>query len=221
VGAVSAVAQSERARLWRWALALAVFTVLYNVAEGLVSVLFGLQDETVALVGFGADSFVEVLSGLGILHMLWRLRRNGTAGLDAFEATALRVTAAAFFILAAALTVAAILGLYQGHVPQSTLWGMIVSVVSIATMWALLWGKLRVGRRLGSDALVADAHCTRACLWLSVVLLASSLGYALTGLGGLDSLGALGIAWLSLREGREALRKARGLGCACQGPCKV
>jgi divalent metal cation (Fe/Co/Zn/Cd) transporter len=91
----------------------------------------------------------------------------------------------------------------------------VVSLVSIFTMWALMHHKLKVGRALGSDAIVADARCTRACLYLSFVLLFSSAGYELLGIGGLDSIGAGGIALLSFREGREAMEKARGKSCAC------
>jgi len=90
--------------------------------------------------------------------------------------------------------------------------------MSIA-MWWLIRAKIRVGTALDSPAILADAACTRTCLQLSFVLLAASLGYELTGIAGLDSAGALGIAWFSWREGREAFGKARGLSCCCKGTC--
>jgi len=84
-------------------------------------------------------------------------------------------------------------------------------------MWVLVHYKLKIGRQYNSQALIADANCTRACMYLSVVLLVSSIGYELTGIGMLDSLGAVGIAVLSFKEGREAFEKARGnLICSCQ-----
>lgn len=202
-------------------MALAIITVIYNVAEGLVSVYFGLADETIALFGFGLDSFVEVISGLGIMHMLMRQSRNQAADTpDRFESTALRVTGGAFYLLSASLIATALLSAISGHAPETTFWGIVISGVSILIMWALIHQKLRVGRALGSAAIIADAHCTRACMYLSVILMASSLGYELLGIGWLDSAGALGIAWLSYREGREAFEKSRGGSCSCApGEC--
>lgn len=213
----------ERKRLLRLASALALITVFYNVAEGLVSVFFGIADETAALFGFGLDSFVEVVSGLGIWHMVRRMRRGGShpeADPDRFESTALRVTGTAFYVLAAGLALTASVNLYTGHAPETTFWGVVVASVSIAAMWALIHYKVRVGEELGSEAVLADARCTRACLYLSVILLVSSAGYELTGVGGLDSAGAALIAWFSFREGREAFGKAGGKACGC-GACKT
>jgi divalent metal cation (Fe/Co/Zn/Cd) transporter len=194
---------------------LALITVFYNIAEGLVSVFFGLEDETVALFGFGLDSFVEVVSGVGVWHMIRRLGENGGADPDRFEQRALRITGSAFYVLASGLLLTAALNLYTGHAPETTFWGIVVSLVSIFAMWALIHYKVRVGRRLGSDAILADARCTRACLYLSFVLLVSSAGYELLGIGGLDALGAGAIAVLSFREGRKAIAEARGKSCAC------
>jgi divalent metal cation (Fe/Co/Zn/Cd) transporter len=209
---------ADRRRLLGRAHALALVTIFYNIVEGLVSVGFGLEDETIALFGFGVDSFVEVISGVGIWHMLRRLRASaGGEGADAFERTALRVTGGAFYLLAAGLAATAAVTFAQGGAPGSTFWGTVVALVSIVTMWLLIRAKVAVGRALGSAAILADAACTRACLLLSFVLLASSLGYRLTGLGGLDAAGALGIAWVALREGREAFAKARGELCSCAG----
>jgi len=203
---------------YKWASALSLITILYNVIEGVVSVFFGIEDGAVTLFGFGIDSFVEVISGIGIWHMIWRMKKNATGNRDAFERTALRVTGTAFYMLAAGLVVTAIVNFYQGYKPDTTLWGIIVSVVSILCMWALIHYKMKIGMRYNSQALIADAGCTRVCMWLSFVLLISSAGYELTGLGLLDSLGSIGIAYLSFREGAEAFEKARGsLTCGCQG----
>jgi len=212
---------AERNVLLGRASVLAGITVVYNLVEGLVSVAFGLEDETLALFGFGLDSFVEVVSGLGIWHMVRRMRRAGPAralpaGPDRFEARALRITGTAFYILAGGLSLTAAVNVITRHAPETTFWGVVVATVSILTMWALLHHKVKVGKGLESDAILADAGCTRACLYLSVVLLVSSAGYELTGIGGLDSAGALFIAWFSFREGREAFEKAAGkTGCSC------
>jgi len=204
----------------RWAAALALITVCYNLVEGVVSVWFGMADETIALFGFGVDSFVEVISGVGIGHMVWRLRSRPAEAPDRFERTALRVTGTAFHLLTVGLVLTAVVQLVQGSEPETTLWGIVISVISIGTMLVLLHYKREVGRRFASAALLADANCTKACIYLSVVLLAASLGYEATGIGLLDSAGALGISWFSWREGREAFAKARGdLTCSCQGTC--
>ena len=205
----------DRTKLYKRAIVLAQITVFYNVIEGLVSVFFGLEDETLSLLGFGVDSFVEVISGIGIWHMVQRMRRQPDGDPDPFERTALRVTGSAFYLLTLGLAGTAIVNLYRGHHPETTFWGIVVSLISILTMWVLIRFKMQVGVLLQSDAVIADAHCTRTCLYLSFVLLLASTGYALTGIGGLDSLGALGIAVFAFREGREAFQKARGKACAC------
>jgi len=215
-------AGADRARWLRLAYALAWVTVLYNIAEGLVSVWFGFEDETVALFGFGLDSFVEVISGAGILHMVTRIRSgHATDRPDRFEARALRITGSAFYLLAAGLAITVGLNTALGHKPETTLWGIVVGSVSILSMWALIHYKMKAGRALRSDAIIADAACTRACLYLSVALLAASLGYELTGIGWLDSAGAAYIAYFSVKEGREAFDKAAGKACSCGGASRA
>ena len=201
--------------LYRAASILALITIGYNILEGIVSVLMGTSDETLSLLGFGLDSFVEVVSGFGIWHMLRRLQRGEEKKRDEYEQKALRITGRAFSVLAAGLTVAAGLTLWERHRPVTTVWGIVISLVSIAAMWLLIRQKIRVGRALGSDAILADAACTRACLLLSIVLLLASAGYELTGFAGLDAAGSLAIALLSLKEGREAFAKSRGQSCSC------
>ncbi|HOI75431.1 MAG TPA: cation transporter [Syntrophales bacterium] len=209
--------EGNRHLLYRRALALALITVFYNIAEGVFSVWFGLEDETLSLFGFGLDSFVEVVSGVGIWHMVRRQQERPDEKPDRFERTALRVTGTAFYILVAGLTATAFWNLFAQHHPETTFWGVVISLVSLSFMWWLIRAKQRVGRELDSPAILAGAECSRACMILSVVLLAASAGYELTGIGGLDALGALGIAWFSLREGREAFAEAKGLSCSCGG----
>ena len=213
---MSALARENSTALyWRYALWLAVFTVFYNIVEGLISVFFGVSDEALTLFGFGVDSFIEVMSGFGILAMTFRIRRSPNTPRSQFEISALRVTGAAFYLLAVGLGATAVYNLFSGHQPETTLPGLAISVVSIAVMWLLVAGKRRVGRALDSLPILADANCTLVCIYMSVVLLASSLIYQLTGFGFVDSLGALGLIYFSVNEGREAFEKARGIECAC------
>ena len=204
---------SDRLKLYRQAIWLAQITVFYNLVEGVVSVILGLGGETLSLFGFGLDSFVEVISGIGIWHMVKRMQRHPDENPDRFEQLALRITGSAFFILAAGLVVTAGFNLYTGHQPETTVWGIVISLISILTMWALIYFKIWVGRQLGSDAILADAECTKTCLYLSFILLLASAGYELTGIGGIDAIGAIALAAFSYREGREAFEKASGKGC--------
>ena len=206
-------------QLYRTAALLALITIFYNIAEGVISVWFGAEDETLSLFGFGLDSFVEVISGIGIWHMVRRLDRGEHEDRDPFERRALRINGSAFYLLAVGLVVTAIISFSQGHRPVTTKWGVVVSIISIIAMQALIHYKVKVGTALSSPSILADAACTRTCLQLSVVLLAASAGYALTGIGYLDSIGSVAIAALSIREGREAMQKARGLACSCSGSC--
>jgi divalent metal cation (Fe/Co/Zn/Cd) transporter len=198
-------------RLWQYAFWLAIFTIAYNLLEGAVSVYLGAEDEALTLFGFGVDSFIEVISGLGILTMVVRIRRNPATPRSRFERTALRVTGASFYILALGLAATAAYNLLTGHKPATTLPGIIIALISIAVMWALVWGKRRTGHALSCSPILADANCTMVCIYMSVVLLVSSLIYQFTGLGFVDSLGALGLIYYSVREGRESFEKASGL----------
>lgn len=209
---------ATNAPLYRLASTLAVLTIAYNILEGVVSVYFGLDDDALSLFGFGLDSFVEVISGVGIWHMIRRIRLAPESDPDRFETTALRITGSAFYILSAGLIVTGLLNLVRGQRPETTFWGIVIALVSISAMWLLIHFKMKVGRQLRSEAILADANCSRVCLWLSWVLLIASAGYELTGLGGIDAVGAIVIAVLSFREGREAFEKARGESCSC-GTC--
>lgn len=205
-------------KLLNKALFLAFFTVFYNLVEGFISVIFGAEDETLALFGFGVDSFVEVISGIGILHMVFRMKYKKIITRDKFEKTALSITGVAFYLLAAGLAIGSILMIVNNVKPETTLPGVIISVISIATMYFLMNAKLKVGKELNSDAIVADANCTKTCFYLSFILLASSGLYELFAIAYLDALGALGIAYFAFKEGREAFEKVRtgNLACNCE-----
>ena len=208
--------QSVQKNYWNYALWLAVFTIFYNILEGLVSIAFGVSDESLALFGFGVDSFIEVMSGIGILVMVNRIRQNPDTSRTPFEVTALKVTGTAFYLLAVGLGVTAVYNIVTGHKPETTLPGLVISLISIAIMWALVSGKRKVGRALNSMPILADANCTMVCIYMSVVLLVSSLIYQLTGFGFVDSLGAVGLIYFSINEGQESFEKAKGLECDCE-----
>jgi len=212
---MATLTQTTINRYWTYALWLALFTVVYNLLEGLISIFFGISDETLTLFGFGVDSFIEVMSGVGILAMVLRIRQNPDMPRSQFEMTALRVTGTSFYLLALGLAATAIYNLFTAHKPETTLPGLIISIISIAVMWALVMGKRKVGRTLNSSPILADANCTMVCIYMSLVLLASSLIYQLTGFGFIDSIGALGLIYFSYSEGKESFEKAAGLDDCC------
>jgi divalent metal cation (Fe/Co/Zn/Cd) transporter len=212
---MTTLTQTSENKYWKYAFRLALLTIFYNVAEGLISIFFGTQDEALTLFGFGIDSFIEVMSGIGILFMVLRIRQNTDAPSSQFERTALRITGTSFYLLAVGLGATAIYTLFTAHKPATALPGLIISLISIAAMWALVMGKRKVGRALNSSPILADANCTMVCIYMSVVLLVSSLIYQITGFGFIDSLGALGLIYFSINEGKEAFEKAEGIDNDC------
>ncbi|MGZ9222089.1 MAG: cation transporter [Anaerolineales bacterium] len=212
---MTAFTESTTTKYWSYALWLALFTIFYNLAEGLISIFFGISDEALTLFGFGVDSFIEVMSGIGILAMVLRIRQNPETPRSQFERTALRVTGTSFYVLGIGLAVTAIYNLFTAHKPQATLPGLIISVVSIAVMWLLVLGKRKAGKALNSSPILADANCTMVCIYMSIVLLASSLIYEVTGFGFVDSIGAFGLIYFSYSEGKESFEKAAGMEDCC------
>lgn len=203
--------------LYKIALGLAIFTIGYNIIEGIVSVYFGYEDESLSLFGFGTDSFIEVISGLGIAHMILRIQQKPESSRDSFERTALLITGYSFYVLAIFLSATGFYNLWTGHKPLTTFWGVIISIISIIVMWTLIYGKTKVGNQLNSAAILADAACTRVCIYMSVILLAASGIYAITNIGYIDSIGTLGLAYLSFKEGRECFDKVKNNKyCSCE-----
>ena len=177
--------------------------------------LLGYEDETLALMGFGVDSFIEVMSGIGIAVMIIRMRKNPGSPKSTFETTALRITGTAFYILSAGLLTGIIINLVNRHKPETTFWGVIISLISIAVMLWLMVAKKKVGNKLKSEPVIADSNCTKVCVYMSVVLLVSSLIYELTGFAYADVIGAAGLIYFSVTEGKEAFEKAKGKQCSC------
>lgn len=210
----------NKEKLINTAYILAIVTIAYNVIEGVVSVFFGINDETLALLGFGVDSFVEVLSGIGILHMIFRMKKAGINDVptrDKFERRALKITGTAFYILVAGLIAGSVINIVAGAKPETTTVGIIISILSILTMYFLMSWKMKIGKQLNSDAIIADANCTKTCFYLSFILLASSGLYELFGIVWFDIAGSLGVAWFAFSEGKEAFEKAKSekLSCHC------
>lgn len=203
-------------KLYRLAFGLAVLTIVYNVVEGIVATYFGYMDESLALFGFGIDSFIEVISGIGIASMIIRIQRNLNTNRDNFERTALKITGFAFYLLVVGLVATSIYNIWKGHKPETTFWGIVISIISIAAMWLLIVGKKRIGKQLNSDAILADANCTIVCVYMSIILLISSLIYAFTNFAYIDSIGTIGLAYLSFREGKECFEKARNNKICCE-----
>ncbi len=199
---------SSRPNLLQRGLRLEYLTVGWNIAEGLIAVAAGLVAGSVALVGFGVDSFVETISGM---VLIWRLSAEARGRLDeeaveTVERRAERLVGLAFFLLAAYVTFEAIRTLIEGEAPLASPIGIALTSLSIVVMLWLAGAKRRVGEVLGSRALIADSKQTYACWYLSVVTLAGLALNAVFGLWWADPLAALGIVVLLVREGFEALR---------------
>ncbi|MDX9947592.1 MAG: cation transporter [Bacteroidales bacterium] len=202
-------------KLYKKAYHLSLFTIFYNILEGLISMILGYEDETLSLFGFGADSFIEVMSGIGIAVMIMRIRQNPGSPKSKFEITALRITGVAFYLLSVGLILGIVFNIVNHNKPETTMWGIIISIISIAVMIWLMNAKKNVGKKLDSDAIIADANCTKVCVYMSLVLLVSSLIYELTGFVYADAIGAAGLAYFSITEGKEAFEKAKGKECEC------
>jgi cation diffusion facilitator family transporter len=204
------VSLERRRELHRRAVWLEYFTVGWNVIEGVVAIAAGLLAGSVALIGFGVDSSIEVISAIGLL---WRLRKAGpdatVAEESGAERRALYVVAATFFLLAAYITYEAVNSLLGQEEPDRSTVGLVLSVLSLVIMPALAYMKQRTGREMGSRALVADAAETWVCSYLSLALLAGVGLYALFGWWWADPVGALAMVPVILWQGWETLGEAR------------
>ncbi len=201
-------------KYWKQALYLAWFTILYNLTEAIASIFFGFEQESYTLAGFGADSLVETISATGILLLI---RRKGKGQRQQGEITALRITGISFYLLATILIASAVYSVAVGLKPEEGTAGIIISLISITFMWILIRWKTNLGKKLNSSAMIADARCNLVCLYMSLILLASSGLYELTLWPYWDALGLAGLAWFSIAEGRESIEKANNpeLDCHC------
>jgi divalent metal cation (Fe/Co/Zn/Cd) transporter len=208
--------KDQEEKLYKSAILLSVFTIIFNLCEGLLSVYFGYKDETLTLFGFGVDSFIEMISAAGVYIMIKRIMHNPHSPRYKFETTSLRITGMSFYLLSAGLLYSVVLNLINRDKPRTAIAGAIIALISIAAMTALIYGKQYIGNKLNSKPIIADSNCTKVCVYMSLVLLISSLIYEMTGFGYMDSIGTTGIIYLSLREGKEAFEKAKGTDtCNC------
>jgi len=194
--------------LWRTALLLEYFTVAYNAAEAVLSILFGSLAGSIALVGFGLDSIVESLSGL---ILVWRLRRHGSGSREEeekIERTAQKFVAAAFIVLGLYVLYESAEKLLGNEPVQSSFAGILIAISSILIMPVLAWKKQAVGEAIGSKALVADSRETIACAFLSVGLLAGLGANAIFGFWQADPLAGIVIVLFLFREGWEGWQEA-------------
>jgi divalent metal cation (Fe/Co/Zn/Cd) transporter len=208
------MANSEQQQ-YQQAFKLSLFTIFYNIIEGLISIILGYQGETLTLFGFGVDSFIEVMSGIGIAVMIMRIRRNPESSKSKFEIKALKITGVGFYLLSTGLATGIIINLVNHHKPETTFWGIVISLFSIAVMILLMNAKMKVGKQLKSKPIVADANCTKVCVYMSLILLASSLIYQITGFIYADAIGTAGLIYFSISEGKEAFENAKGIDCEC------
>ena len=197
-----------RGRLLSRGLRLEYVTVSWNILEGLVAMGAGRAAGSIALIGFGVDSFVETISG-GVL--IWRLSSEVRGNLDEdaierVERRAERLVGVAFLLLAAYVAFEAIRSLLIQDEPRASPIGIALTTLSIVVMLWLARAKRHTGEALGSRALIADAQQTYACWYLSGVTLSGLALNAAFGLWWADPVAALGIVVLLVREGIEAVR---------------
>jgi divalent metal cation (Fe/Co/Zn/Cd) transporter len=186
----------------RWIVA---FTISYNVVEAVIALIAGNLASSAALIGFGLDSVVEVLSAAAVA---WQFSAPDP---EAREKVALRVIAISFFGLAAYVTVDAGLSIFGVREPEHSPVGIVLAAVSLVVMPVVSWVERRTGRELGSASAIADSKQTLVCTYLSAALLVGLLLNSLFGWTWADAIAALFIAGFAVREGIEAWR---GEACA-------
>ena len=190
------------------------FTIGYNSLEGLIAVVAGLIAGSIALVGFGFDSLIEVTSGA---VLLWRLKADvDAARRERVEAISLRIVGACFVVLAIYVSYDSIKSLIRREVPEESLIGILLAAVSLIVMPLLVRAKRKVARAVNSSALMADSKQTEICTYLSAILLGGLLLNALLGWWWADPVAALIMVPIIVKEGIEGLR---GETCCDQGAC--
>lgn len=195
---MSVLTPERRATLHRRVRWLVAITITYNVVEAVVAITAGRLASSAALIGFGLDSVIEVASAVAVA---WQFTRKDP---ERWERVAVKVIAIAFFALAAYVTVEAVLDLTgPGDVDHSPL-GIGIATASLLVMPALAWWEIRTGRELGSRSVQADAKQLLLCTYLSGTVLIGLLANSLFDWPWADSVAALVVAALAVREGLEA-----------------
>ena len=209
-----AIASPTRHDLVRRGRQLEYFTIAYNSAEGLVSIVAGLIAGSVSLIGFGLDSLIEVTSGAALL---WRLHHDfDHSRREQVERTTLRIVGACFVVLAAYILYESGSTLIGHQIPERSIRGIIVAAVSVVVMPMLARAKRRVAAGIGSGAMNADSRQADFCTYLSAILLGGLLLNALLGWWWADPVAALVMVPIIAKEGVDGIRgKACGCGDAC------
>jgi len=195
-------------KLYKKGLRLEYFTVGYNIVEAAVSLVFGAIANSIALVGFGLDSVVESLSGF---VLIWRLRQHGKISPEEEERAekkAMRLVALTFFILGLYVLFQSLKKLIGKEIPDPSLPGIIIAIVSMIVMPVLTWQKYQTGKQINSRALVADSKETLACAFLSVALLLGLGCNYLFGFWQADPIVGLIIVAFLFREGLESWKES-------------
>lgn len=179
-------------------------TVGYNSLEGVIAVASGVAAGSIALVGFGFDSIIEVISGF---VLLWRLYADvDESRRERVEQHALRIVGISFMLLAAYVAYDAITSLVRGEAPEESIVGIVLAAVSLVVMPLLVQAKRKVARAIRSAAMEADAAQTQICTYLSAILLGGLLLNATLGWWWADPVAALVMLPIIVKEGWEALR---------------
>lgn len=197
---VSTLTPERRRQLHRRVRFIVGFTIIYNVIEALVAVAAGVLASSAALIGFGLDSVVEVLSAAAVA---WQFTRNNP---ERWEKATVRAIGVAFFALAAYVTIDAISSLIAREGPEHTPLGLGITALSMVVMPVLAWFEIRTGRALDSKSVLADARQLLLCVYLSGAVFLGLVLNTLFGWWWADSAAALVVAVLALREGLEAWR---------------
>jgi divalent metal cation (Fe/Co/Zn/Cd) transporter len=204
----------ERSKLVAKGRRLEYFTIAYNSLEGLIALVAGLMAGSIALVGFGFDSLIEVTSGAALL---WRLHSDADESRrERVEAITVRIVGVCFLLLAAYVSYDSIKSLIWREEPRESIPGIVLAIASLIVMPLLVRAKRKVARGIKSNALMADSKQTELCTYLSAILLGGLLLNALFGWWWADPMAALVMVPIIVKEGIEALR---GDPCCDEGVC--
>jgi len=197
---MSALTPERRERLHSRVRFIVAFTITYNIIEAIVAITAGVLASSAALIGFGLDSVVEVLSAVAVA---WQFTRKDP---ERWEKVTVRAIGLAFFALAAYVTVDAVISLISREGPEHSPLGIGITALSLVVMPALAWFEIRTGRELNSKSVLADARQLMLCVYLSGAVFVGLILNSLFGWWWADAVAALVVAFLAVREGVEAWR---------------
>ncbi len=192
-------------KLYKRALNLAYFTIIYNITEGMLSILAGFLASNISLIGFGLDSAVESFSAFIVV---WRFKKHGKISEyeeEKIEKRALKYIGYTFLILGIYILYESLQKIYTAEISEPSLFGIVITIASIIIMPSLFYMKYQTGKALNSKSLIADSKQTLACVFLSVALLFGLLLNYIYGFWQADPLIGILIAIYLFKEGYEIL----------------